>query len=1141
MVRQTATVVTLELLGGILLLAVAAVVILAFMLASGPVELSIFKSDVERALEEARDGRNVEIEQLTLQWSPSDRRVIVSAEQLRLDDADGQPAARADEALITLDAGSLVFGRTEVLRTEMRDGWVDVRNVTPTLWTFGGEPLPEFEVRALPETPAEWLDRANDVLGDILSGLKASRQDAGLEAVSFERMDLRFHGSDGTLIGEMTAASGSYTQTDTEGIRVRLAGGGEGLGLPGDLDARMIVPVAFDNLSLSLAIDDWSVGNLATRLGAPPERISGFPADIGFGLRYEPSAGLTQIALDAEAEEGQFQIGDRSIDVDELGFDFDYDPQADELQINRLDVVSKLISGSWEGSVNQPVAESGDTGFDLKSSALSIDFTPYFPQAWRFTDIDLQGTLNHNGLIVRLDRLAFTSDDMVMQGEGTFRPETDIEPGQLPFHLDIEASMEGGVEVSDVFKYWPETLGAGARRFAVKRIKAGRATAANVSLTLAPESFEQGYLRDDDLDVRFVVENGHVRFMDSLPPVTRGVGSGRLTGNGFSVNLSSGEIDGWQLTEGSVQFPKFNPKGELFRVEARGRGPLVNAMRNISESRFLDEEARDFDPERFSGTADLTFEMYRPALDDVPMSDIDITVTGTVTDARLENALPGLDLVGAEADVDLTDQRLVLTGFGDLGPAPVQFTWRDEFDDEGAPANLSASSFISPDFLNRFGFVGRAYLSGDIPVEVQALVATGGVERVQIGFDLQQSRIDLSELGWIKPAGEVASATLTYGEGSNMTASTLEFRSERARFDGDVRVSTEGRLQELQVREAYVEDFLEVSGDIIRQEDDTFTSNLEGAFLDASAFFGDIGGVDGAAGFSIPLTLDAAIDTLRLRDGLELSDATLNFRSTKVGVRDVAARGQMDGGQGELSAVYTGPTPEKPASVDLESDDAGFFMRGLLGQDFLSGGTLALEGTLARGDTPAHMRLMLRDVRMQNAPFLTQVLSLASLRGLADTLSGEGVLFSDIEVPVTAAGNRFIIDGARANGPALGLTMNGYIGQGGEDIRLSGVLVPSFGVNSMLGGVPVIGDLFVGREGEGIFSLTYSVRGNLNKAQVAINPLSAVTPGILRRIFENPADTSIPEGLPVDPNRTPPAPPMPDAEFIPSAPGSSDN
>ena len=68
MVRQTATVILLELLGGMLLLAVAAAAGLAFMLAQGPVELSLFKDDVESALEEARDGRNVDIDALTLRW-----------------------------------------------------------------------------------------------------------------------------------------------------------------------------------------------------------------------------------------------------------------------------------------------------------------------------------------------------------------------------------------------------------------------------------------------------------------------------------------------------------------------------------------------------------------------------------------------------------------------------------------------------------------------------------------------------------------------------------------------------------------------------------------------------------------------------------------------------------------------------------------------------------------------------------------------------------------------------------------------------------------------------------------------------------------------------------------------------------------
>jgi len=233
--------------------------------------------------------------------------------------------------------------------------------------------------------------------------------------------------------------------------------------------------------------------------------------------------------------------------------------------------------------------------------------------------------------------------------------------------------------------------------------------------------------------------------------------------------------------------------------------------------------------------------------------------------------------------------------------------------------------------------------------------------------------------------------------------------------------------------------------------------------------------------------------------------------------------------------------PGQPLALELKTSDAGYLASAFFGVDFIEGGILDLRGSLATENTPARLRATVENTRLVNAPFFTQILSLASLRGLTDTLSGEGVLFSRIEAPITIGGGRYVIDGGRASGPALGLTVNGWVGMDGSGIDLDGVLVPSFGVNSVLGGVPIIGDLIVGRQGEGIFSITYSVSGSLEKAQVAVNPLSAVTPGILRRIFENPSDTSIPDAIPVDPNLKPPTPKLPelpDEEILSPTPGS---
>ena len=120
-------------------------------------------------------------------------------------------------------------------------------------------------------------------------------------------------------------------------------------------------------------------------------------------------------------------------------------------------------------------------------------------------------------------------------------------------------------------------------------------------------------------------------------------------------------------------------------------------------------------------------------------------------------------------------------------------------------------------------------------------------------------------------------------------------------------------------------------------------------------------------------------------------------------------------------------------------------------------------------------------------------------------------------MPLCIKNGRYDIVGAKASGPALGLTAKGWINPSDGGIDVEGVLVPSFGVNSALGGLPLIGDLFVSRDGEGVFSLRYGVEGTLERAQVSVNPLSAITPGVLRRIFESPETAELPPLKPAEP------------------------
>ena len=111
---------------------------------------------------------------------------------------------------------------------------------------------------------------------------------------------------------------------------------------------------------------------------------------------------------------------------------------------------------------------------------------------------------------------------------------------------------------------------------------------------------------------------------------------------------------------------------------------------------------------------------------------------------------------------------------------------------------------------------------------------------------------------------------------------------------------------------------------------------------------------------------------------------------------------------------------------------------------------------------------------------------------------------------------------ARASGPALGLTAGGNLNFSSKSVDLNGVLVPSYSVNSVLGDVPLLGDIIVGKKGEGMFALNYDVKGEFSKTQVSVNPLSALTPGFLRRIFDTEREDIVERG-----EDTPPVLPEP--------------
>jgi hypothetical protein len=122
--------------------------------------------------------------------------------------------------------------------------------------------------------------------------------------------------------------------------------------------------------------------------------------------------------------------------------------------------------------------------------------------------------------------------------------------------------------------------------------------------------------------------------------------------------------------------------------------------------------------------------------------------------------------------------------------------------------------------------------------------------------------------------------------------------------------------------------------------------------------------------------------------------------------------------------------------------------------------------------------------------------------------------FDNMRVPFSVGSGQFVLHDGIINGPMLGATMRGNIDFKRERISLSGTYVPLFGINAAFSAVPILGDILSGRHGEGIFGITFAVKGPTSNPDVLVNPMSMMAPGFLRQLFE--FDQTEPQIIPQD-------------------------
>ena len=146
--------------------------------------------------------------------------------------------------------------------------------------------------------------------------------------------------------------------------------------------------------------------------------------------------------------------------------------------------------------------------------------------------------------------------------------------------------------------------------------------------------------------------------------------------------------------------------------------------------------------------------------------------------------------------------------------------------------------------------------------------------------------------------------------------------------------------------------------------------------------------------------------------------------------------------------------------------------------------------------------LKIYDFKLKELPALTKILSLASLQGIADLLSGEGIRFSEFEMNFDNKADLMTINEIYAIGPAISILMEGYV-EKDNIVSLRGTLVPATTINKTIGSIPLIGNILVGQKvGEGVFGVSFKIKGPPKDLETTVNPIKTLTPRFITRTLE---------------------------------------
>jgi hypothetical protein len=661
------------------------------------------------------------------------------------------------------------------------------------------------------------------------------------------------------------------------------------------------------------------------------------------------------------------------------------------------------------------------------------------------------------------------------------------------------------MSASALKRMWPILIVPEVREWVIERVERGSLQRIEVGVNSPVRNLSRRGppIPDDGLAVNIVASGVSLHPVDELPSVRDADLKAHVTGRTATVTIGQAASDtpaGRKLNISDFVFevPDMAPKPSPARVKFRIDGPVPAAAEILASDRLSEFSGTLIDPNSSKGTVSAVVTLGLPIKRELTKADTTYAITADLGGFAADRLVMNQKLEANALKVIANNGGYQVKGDVKINGQAATLDYRKPTEGD---ADIKLLATLDDASRARLGFDLGPAVSGAIPIKLVGKIGSPDRDsRMGIDADLTALKLDNILPGWVKLPGKSSRAVFNVVQKAQSTRlEDIVIDGGGVSIKGSIEVDQNGDLMNANFPIYSPSEGDKTSLKAERGADGVVKVTMRGDVFDGRGFLKSaISGREADAKSktkNIDLDVDLKLGAVAGFYGEALRSADCKLSRRNGVIRSFALSGKL-GRDTPLTGDLRGRSQGREV-IYLETNDAGAFFRFTDTYAKVVGGQLQLAMDPPTVEPSAKEGLInVRDFSVKGEASLDRV----AAGGQAGVQNG--VAFSRVRAEFTRQNGQLTIHEGVLKGPMIGGTIEGSIDIPGNQVRMSGTFVPMYGLNNMFGQLPILGLFLGGGSNEGLIGVTYEIVGSPGQPVLRVNPISAMAPGVLRKIFE---------------------------------------